>query len=131
MEPKGKGTTAVSWLIRWQGTEAGASDETIEPHSLIVNVRDRLTGTSLEQHSLTAKWGNSKIPEMIKTQSSSPFRKTTFTPQDFRDSHQEGRSHPRGLHSNVSKPGQSHIFAEILLACKNGIHLAIPLAAAG
>lgn len=47
MGPKGKGTTAVSRQIRWQGTEAGASDGAIEPHSLTVNVRDRLTGTVL------------------------------------------------------------------------------------
>lgn len=81
----------MSWLVRWQGTEAGASNGATQPHCEREGQADR---DQAEQHSLPAKWGNPEVQAMIKTQSSSPFRKTAFTPQEFRDSHWEGRSRP-------------------------------------
>lgn len=54
-----------------QGTEAGVSGRAIEPHSLMVKVRNSLMRVSVEQHSLTVKWGHPEVPELTKTQSSS------------------------------------------------------------
>lgn len=113
--------------------EPGGSDGAAGSHGLIAKLGGSPVGAGLEQQGPTVMLGEprgrqrtSTIKEVIQKD----HLRTTGT-QTERPLGGEGTSLVAEFKCPVIKPRRSHIFTEIFLACKNQIHLAISLDAAG